>query len=145
MTAPQRDPMPDPRPASVPRSFLAFDFGTQRIGVASGNTLLGHASALAVVDAAGEGRFVAIAKLINTWQPDALVVGIPRHPDGQAHDMTQRAERFARQLEGRFGLPVSRVDERYSTVEATRQGATPRDIDARSAAVILDQHLGSLS
>ena len=78
---------------------------------------------------------------------------MPRHPDGAAHDMTRRAERFARQLHGRFRLPVHQVDERYSTTEAHallgagRRGAAPagRDIDAVSAALILEQFLDSTS
>ncbi|NAV69324.1 Holliday junction resolvase RuvX, partial [Salmonella sp. zj-f50] len=70
------------------------------------------------------------------------VVGVPYHPDGAAHDNTQRARRFARQLRGRFGLPVYEVDERYSTTEARSSGAT--DADAGAACVILEQFLRSL-
>jgi hypothetical protein len=57
-------------------------------------------------------------KRVKEWQPDALVVGVPFHPDGASHDNTARARKFARQLRGRFGLPVYEVDERYSTTEA---------------------------
>ena len=64
---------------------------------------------------------------------------MPRHPDGAPHVNTRRAQRFARQLQGRFGLPVHEVDERYTTVEARADGA--RDLDARSAAIILEQFL----
>lgn len=123
-------------------SLLAFDFGTRRIGVASGNSLTRSSTPLTTIAAAGEARFAAIGRLIDEWQPDALVVGVPRHPDGAAHENTQRAERFARQLAGRFGLPVHEVDERYSTVEAAARGA--RDLDAASAAIILEQFLGGL-
>jgi len=125
-------------PAS-PRSYLAFDFGVKRVGVAGGNTLLGRARPLRTVDAQGTARFDAIAALLREWQPDALVVGVPFHPDGAPHDNTARARRFARQLHGRFGLPVHEVDERYSTTEALAAGAA--DVDAASAAVILDQFL----
>ena len=125
-----------------PSCFLAFDFGTRRIGVAVGNTLLGAARPLKTVVAEGKAHFVAIAALIAEWQPDALVVGVPFHPDGAAHDNTRRARRFARQLHGRFGLPVHEVDERYTTTEALAQGA--RDTDAAAAALILDQFLGGL-
>lgn len=124
------------------RLFMAFDFGLKRTGVATGNSLLRQARALTTVQAEGDARFVRIGALIAEWQPDALVVGVPFHPDGAAHDNTQRARRFARQLHGRFHLPVHEVDERYSTTEAHAAGAA--DIDAASAVVILDQYLRSL-
>lgn len=99
--------------------LLAFDFGEKRIGVASGNTLTGKAQPLAIVaEASTDSRFSRIELLIREWQPARLVVGRPLHPDGTAHDVTARAERFARQLEGRFSLPVALVDERYSSVAA---------------------------
>lgn len=103
---------------SVPRSFLAFDFGLRRVGVASGNSVTRQATPMKTVAAEGEQRFAEIARLIAQWQPDALVVGVPYHPDGAEHDNTRRARRFARQLHGRFGLPVHEVDERYTTTEA---------------------------
>ena len=123
-------------------SFLAFDFGTRRVGVASGNTLLRQAQPLQTVAAEGDARFVAIGRLITEWQPDALVVGVPFHPDGAAHDNTRLAQRFARQLHGRFRLPVHEVDERYTTTEALSQGAA--DADAAAAAIILEQYLNQL-
>ena len=128
---------------SRPLSFLSFDFGTRRVGVASGNTLLGSAQALCTVAAEGDARFGPIAKLITEWQPDALVVGVPFHPDGAAHENTLRARRFARQLHGRFGLPVHEVDERYTTTEALSEGAADADADAdaAAAAIILNQYL----
>ena len=122
--------------------FLAFDFGLKRTGVANGNSLLRQASPLATVAAEGDARFERIARLIAEWQPDALVVGVPVHPDGAPHDNTRRAQRFARQLHGRFSLPVHEVDERYSTTEAAASGAA--DLDAASAAVILDQFFRTL-
>ena len=124
------------------RSFLAFDFGTRRVGVASGNGLLRQASALRTIAAEGDARFAAIGKLITDWQPDALVVGVPFHPDGAPHENTERARKFARQLRGRYGLPVHEVDERYSTTEALAAGA--RDADAAAAAIILQQFLQNL-
>jgi putative holliday junction resolvase len=126
----------------APHSFLAFDYGTQRVGVASGNTLTHTATPMRTIAATGEARFDAIAALINEWRPDALVVGVPFHPDGAAHDNTVRARRFARQLHGRFHLVVHEVDERYSTTEAHAQGAA--DADAASAAIILEQYLRTL-
>jgi len=125
-----------------PRCFLAFDYGTRRIGVAGGNTLLGTAQALGAVDATGEARWAAIAGLVAEWKPDALVVGVPFHPDGAEHDNTRRARAFGRQLHGRFGLPVHEVDERYSTTAALAAGA--RDADAAAAAIILQQFLDAL-
>ncbi len=125
------------------QTFLAFDFGLKRTGVATGNSLLRQATPLTTVAAEGDARFAPIAKLIAEWQPDALVVGIPVHPDGAPHDNTRRAQRFARQLHGRFGLAVHEVDERYSTTEAAAGGA--RDLDAASAAVILDQFLRNMT
>jgi putative Holliday junction resolvase len=94
------------------------------------------------IAAEGQARFDAIAQRIAEWQPDALVVGVPFHPDGAAHDNTLRARKFARQLHGRFGLQVFEVDERYSTTEAHSLGA--KDADAASACVILEQFLRSL-
>jgi putative holliday junction resolvase len=131
-----------PAMTSSPRSFLSFDFGTRRVGVASGNSLTRRASPLRTIAAEGEQRFAAIAGLIDEWKPDELVVGVPFHPDGAAHDNTRRAQRFARQLHGRFGLPVHEVDERYTTTEAAAGGA--RDLDAAAAAIILDQYLNTL-
>jgi len=125
--------------AAAPSLFLAFDFGTQRVGVASGNSLTHTATPLTTVAQQASGaRFAAIAALIAEWQPAALVVGVPRHPDGAPHDNTRRAERFARQLHGRFGLPVHEVDERYTTTAALAAGAA--DVDAASAALILEQY-----
>jgi putative Holliday junction resolvase len=121
------------------RSYLAFDYGPRRVGVACGNTVTRTATPITTVAAQGAARFAAIARLVDEWRPDALVVGIPRHPDGAPHENTERAERFARQLQGRFRLPVHRVDERYSTVEAQSLGAA--DVDAAAAAVILEQFM----
>jgi len=135
--------MPDTPAAAVREpSFLAFDFGTRRVGVACGNALLRQAQGLMTIAAEGDARFEAIARLVAEWQPDALVVGVPFHPDGGEHDNTRRARRFARQLHGRFRLPVHEVDERYTTTEALAAGA--RDPDAAAAAVILDQYLQNL-
>ncbi len=119
------------------QTLLAFDFGTRRVGVACGNTLMRQAQPLRSIAAEGDARFAQIKKLIAEWQPDALVVGVPFHPDGAAHAVTEQARRFARQLHGRFQLQVHEVDERYSSVEAERDD--PDDLDAASAAVILQQ------
>jgi putative Holliday junction resolvase len=128
-------------PASQ-QTFLALDFGLKRTGVAVGNRLLRRAQPQPTIRAEGEARFQRIAERLKEWQPDALVVGIPFHPDGAAHDNTARAQKFARQLRGRFGLPVYEVDERYSTTEALADGAA--DADAGAACVILEQFLRNL-
>ena len=124
------------------QSFLAFDFGLRRVGVATGNTLLRSAQPLRTIAAEGDARFQAIGALIREWAPDALVVGVPFHPDGAAHDNTERARRFGRQLHGRFRLPVHEVDERYTTTEALAAGAP--DADAAAAALILEQFFRGL-
>ena len=124
------------------KSYLSFDYGTRRIGVASGNALLGQGQARCTLQVVGTQHFDAIGKLIDEWQPGALVVGVPFHPDGAAHENTVRARRFARQLHGRFRLPVHEVDERYTTTEALASGAG--DADAQSAAIILTQFFNQL-
>jgi putative Holliday junction resolvase len=131
--------------AEVPdaqQTFLGLDYGLKRTGVAVGNRLLKTATPQGTIAAEGDARFARIAERLKEWQPDALVVGVPTHPDGGEHENTLRARKFARQLRGRFGLPVHEVDERYSTTEAHAQGA--KDLDAASAAIILEQFLRSL-
>ena len=128
---------------------LAFDFGLKRIGVAIGESLLGQARALTVVATeARDARFAAIARLIAEWQPLRLVVGLPRSMDDGEHAMTGRCRRFAHQLEGRFGLPVSLVDERLSSIEAERRlrdagldwQARKQQVDAVAAQIILQDY-----
>ena len=144
MTAPQ--PVSVPVPVPVPdhlQSFLALDLGLKRTGVAVGNRLLRSATPQTTIRAEGDARFAQVAARLAEWQPDALVIGVPYHPDGASHENTARALKFARQLRGRFGLPVFEVDERYSTTEALAGGA--RDADAASACIILEQFLRNLS
>jgi len=124
------------------QTFLAFDFGLKRTGVAVGNRMLRTATAQPTIRAEGEARMAQAQARVQEWQPDALVVGVPFHPDGASHDNTVRARKFARQLRGRCGKPVYEVDERYSTTEALASGA--RDADAAAACVILEQFLRSL-
>lgn len=127
-------------------TFLALDFGLRRTGVATGNRITRTATPQPVIAAEGDARFDQIAARLKEWQPDALVVGVPRHPDGQPHENTTRAEKFARQLRGRYGLPVFEVDERYSTTEAHSLGARGpgANVDGAAACVILEQFLRSL-
>ncbi len=124
------------------QSFLALDFGLKRTGVAVGNRMLRQAQPQPTIRAEGDARFERVAERLKEWQPDALVVGVPFHPDGAPHENTARAQKFARQLRGRFGLPVYEVDERYSTTEALAAGVA--DADAGAACVILDQFLRNL-
>ena len=129
-------------PLNVPpglQTFLALDFGLKRTGFAVGNRLLRTAQPQGTITAEGDARFVKIAQQLKEWQPDALVVGVPFHPDGAEHENTLRARRFARQLQGRFKLPVFEVDERYTTTEALAMGA--KDADALAACIILEQFL----
>jgi putative holliday junction resolvase len=103
-------------------TVLAFDFGTHRIGVAVGNTLIRFAQPLVTI--AGDSHtttLAAIAALVNEWQPQQLVVGLPLHADGTPHAMTAKARDFARELGKRFGLPVALVDERWTTQSAQDQ------------------------
>ena len=134
---------------SAPVTVLAFDFGEVRIGVAVGNTLLKQAQALEIIHAVdNKTRFERIEHLISAWSVGRLIVGIPYHPNGAEHEMTARCKKFTRQLEGRFGLPVITVDERYSSAvletesKPTRRGER---IDHRAAAIILDQYFSELS
>jgi putative Holliday junction resolvase len=123
-------------------TFLAFDYGLKRTGVAVGNRLLRTATPQPTIRAQGAALLAEAAARVREWQPDAIVVGVPLHPDGAPHENTTRAQKFARQLRGRLRLPVFEVDERYSTTEALAQGAT--DADAGAACIILEQFLRSL-
>jgi putative Holliday junction resolvase len=120
-------------------TVLGFDFGLKRIGVAVGNTLLRQAQPLAVIaEPTNDGKFAAIAALINEWQPAICVVGLPMHPDGAEHEMTVRCRRFANQLNGRFGMATVLVDERYSSAVVSQKRG--ENIDAQAAAIILQQY-----
>ena len=136
---------PEATPRLVPlnlQTFLALDFGVKRTGFAVGNRLLRTAQPQGTLQAEGDARFAKIAERLREWQPDALVVGVPFHPDGAEHENTRRARKFSRQLQGRFHLPVFEVDERYTTTEAHAMGA--KDADAAAACLILEQFLRSI-
>ena len=119
------------------RTVLAFDFGLKRIGVAVGEPELRTAHPLAAVS-----RFEEIQPLILEWQPASLVVGLPTSAQGLPHKMTKQAEDFARRLEKRFKLPVARVDERYTSVEAESRlrGLKKKAVDSVAAQLILEQY-----
>lgn len=144
MTDSQNSASVNPQPVVPPhlQTFMALDFGLKRTGFAVGNRLMRTAQPQGTIAAEGQARFDKVAQQLKTWQPDALVVGVPFHPDGAAHENTLRARRFGRQLNGRFNLPVFEVDERYTTTEARSSGA--RDADAAAACIILEQFFRSL-
>lgn len=124
-------------------TLMAFDYGEKRIGVAVGNMLLKQAQALLIIENRNrEYRFESIGKLLAEWRPQRLVVGLPVQHDGTPQAMTQLAKRFGNQLNGRFGLPVTWVDERYSSVAAAEFADDPawRGLDAEAARIILQQY-----
>lgn len=121
-------------------TLLAFDYGAKKLGVALGNTLLKQARPLALIlEPTRDGRFARIEALLKTWQPERLVVGLALATDGTEQYASQHCRRFARQLEGRFGIPVVLVDERGSSVEAQKITGNAPD-DAVAAAIILQRY-----
>lgn len=122
-------------------TVMAFDFGTRRIGVAVGNTLTQAGQPLKTIsEVSSDASFKAIDELLRKWQPNRLVVGLPCHPDGVEHEMSAKARRFGNQLHGRFGLPVDWVDERYSSAVLESDPNMRDNLDAQSAALILEQY-----
>ena len=117
-------------------TILAFDYGEKRIGVAVGNTVTRTAEALKIIQNKNQDeRWKDIGQVIQEWQADLLVVGLPSHPNGSPHEMTQKAKRFGNQLKGRFQKEVVWVDERYTS--ATVENGN----DALAAQLILQQYL----
>ena len=122
------------------QTLLAFDYGAKKLGVALGNTLLKQAQPLdLILEPTRDGRFARIAALIKTWQPERMVVGLALATDGSEQYATQHCRRFARQLEGRYGIPVVLVDERGSSIEAQKITGNAPD-DAVAAAIILQRY-----
>jgi putative Holliday junction resolvase len=131
---------------------LGFDFGEKRIGVAVGDLSLGIAHPLATIAAEDNARrFGEIQKLIAEWRPTRLVVGMPMHPDGTEHELTRLSRRFAHRLEGRFRLPVSLVDERFTSTAAesrlresgARRESIRKSLDEAAACEILQSWFDS--
>lgn len=123
---------------------MAFDYGKRRIGVAVGNRLVATAQPLGSIQfSSNEALFQEINTLLRDWQPTLLLVGLPLYPDGKPHQMTREAQRFSNRLSGRYRLPVTLVDERYSSVEAERRHT--QDSDAEAACIILEQYLSESS
>ncbi|MCR1000596.1 Holliday junction resolvase RuvX [Serratia rubidaea] len=138
------------------RTFIAFDFGTKSIGAAIGQEITGTARALTAFKAQdGTPDWLKIEKMLQEWQPDLVIVGLPLNMDGSEQPLTARARKFANRLHGRFGVKVELHDERLSTVEARshlfdRGGFRALDkgsVDSASAVVILEswfeQHPGA--
>jgi putative Holliday junction resolvase len=122
-------------------TVMAFDYGTKRIGVAVGNSLTQLGQPLkTIIEASSDACFKVIEELLREWQPSRLVVGIPYHPDGTEHEMSAKARRFGNQLHGRFLLPVDWVDERYSSAVLGDSPDMRDNLDAHSAALILEQY-----
>lgn len=137
--------MPDavgaPATAFIPQgTFLAFDFGVKRIGIALGNTLTASARPLATIsDEKNDVRFAAIAELIKEWQPAVLVVGLPCNDDGTPHELTALCRRFANRLKGRFNLSVILVDERYTSLAAAER-LNEAGVHGQKQKALLDQY-----
>jgi len=141
-------------PQHPPQTFLGFDFGLKRIGMAVGQSVTGSASPLGVAAMrGGEPDWEAIGRLVAEWRPAALVVGLPYNMDLSEQEMTGHARRFAEGLAQRFPLPVHTVDERLSSREAEaqlkerrqqgRRRITREDIDGAAACVILESWFNS--
>jgi putative Holliday junction resolvase len=145
--------MPEPGLAvAPPGTYLAFDFGLRRIGVAVGQTTTCTASPLAVVTNGSVPDWAALDKLIQEWCPVALVLGLPLDGEAQETDMSRAARRFGAALEQRYGLPVHYNDERMSSLAAGERfreqraagGARRKDaarMDAVAAGIILERWL----
>ena len=130
---------------AAPKTVMAFDYGTRRVGVAVGNSVSKTGQALKILTASNADMlFEEISALIKEWQPEQLVVGRPLHSDGAPHEMTQKATRFGNQLKGRLHLPVMWVDERYSSVILEGDAQMRDNLDAHSAALILEQYFAEL-
>lgn len=129
----------------MPETLLAFDYGVKKIGVAIGNTLTRQARPLQVLrPVTREQRFAAISRLLEEWQPDRVVVGLPLTMEGGEQYASLRCRRFANQLHGRYGLNVELVDERGTSVEAQGMLGTNEDDDAMAAALILQRYFDGM-
>ena len=133
-------------------TLIGFDFGSRRIGVAVGETSTRIASPLTAIEGeANEARFEAIGRIVDEWRPKGFVVGRPRHSDGSEHTVAKLAEKFARRLQARYGVPVAFVDETLTSAEAeatlratrTRAGRKS-DVDAMAATLILQSYLDEM-
>jgi putative Holliday junction resolvase len=144
-----------PETVSPEGTWLGFDFGMRRIGVAVGQTATRTAGALVTVSHAEQPDWQAITKLVQEWKPSGLVVGLPLDSDGNETDMSRAARRFASDLGQRFNVPVFFIDERLTSIMAGTQFAEARSegrarrkdarkLDAMAAKIILENWLQSL-
>ncbi|MEN8204593.1 MAG: Holliday junction resolvase RuvX [Pseudomonadota bacterium] len=127
------------------QTLLGFDFGTQRIGIAVGQSITGTATALCTINSRnGKPDWDRITELIDCWRPDALVIGLPLHNDGSDSDISKAVRKFMQQLEEHYGLPVHTMDERLSSHTAKqymKQSTDKQEIDAVAAMIILQNWL----
>ncbi|MCC7464056.1 MAG: Holliday junction resolvase RuvX [Gammaproteobacteria bacterium] len=138
-------------PEAAPQLVLAFDFGLKRIGLASGESLTGSSAPLAAIRNGPAPDWPAIDRQVAALQPGQLVVGSPYNVDGSPGALSTAADRFAQALARRYDLPVARVDERYSSLDAAgrlkqrrasgahRRRLRREDVDSAAAAVILER------
>jgi len=133
-------------PAQVSGTVIGFDFGLKRIGVAIGQTITQTATPLTIVTSKdGKPDWPHISQLFETWQPTAIIVGLPKRLNGQEQPLTQSARKFGQRLSGRYQRPVFFIDEQLSSIEAeTRIHQTknrPRHLDHHAAQIILENWL----
>ena len=136
-------------PDTTTKAFgvLAFDYGTQWIGLAHGQSVTGTAQALSAIKARdGVPDWEQLEKIIRQWQPAMFVVGVPYHLDGSRTPLCDRVEKFARRLNGRFNLPCYGIDEKLSSVAAEELQKDDRkaSLDSLAAKIILENWFASL-
>jgi putative holliday junction resolvase len=129
----------------VSHTYLCFDYGLRRIGVAVGQDLTCSANALGVVAVRdGHPDWDAIARFVNEWRPDAFVLGMPNNADGAPHVLHPAITRFAEHLSSRFGCRVAFIDEHLSSYAAEHDPQTRKlGIDAVAARHILESWLAT--
>ncbi|MDA8526368.1 Holliday junction resolvase RuvX [Gammaproteobacteria bacterium] len=123
--------------------ILAFDFGTQHIGVAVGQTITKTSSPLTILNVAREGKEIwnTISNLIDEWKPDRLLVGKPLNMDGTPSDMMKKVDPFFQKLQKISNIPCELVDERLTSFEAKQLMQTDSKydrIDDLAAKIFLD-------
>lgn len=133
---------------------IGLDIGEKRIGVAVSDPAARIASPLAVVDARKAFRDASeLRRIVEDYEVDAAVVGLPRSMDGSEGPQAARTRVLAERLESALGIPFVYVDERWSSSEAHRRmseaGLAVRDqrgkVDMIAAAIILQTYLDSHS
>ncbi|EDQ01780.1 Holliday junction resolvase RuvX [Shewanella benthica] len=134
-------------------TVLGFDYGTKSIGIAIGQSLTGTGNPIGSIKAVdGIPKWEEIGMLIEEWQPDIVVVGLPLNMDGTEQEMTQRAKKFANRIKGRFGVKIATQDERLTTADAKARlfelggykALTKGQVDAMSAVLIIESYFENL-